>query len=275
MNRAYFCFLTIFLLILGVVLLSSRMALAQNTNTNAEKPKSNEQNQNSNQSVGSGSGIGTGLGSGRVGNTGGGGSGGGGDNDYTRIFKSSEVTQKALITSKAQPEYTDEARKNGVEGVVRIQLVLSASGAVTNVRVIKSLPFGLTEKAIAAARRIQFVQAKKDGKDVSQYVTVEYNFAILYKDDDKDIETKAEITDKPEAEYTNEARDNKIEGKVILEVVLSPVTGIKVLEVKKGLPFGLTEKAIEATKMIKFNAAVHRSGRQVSQVATVEYVFKL
>jgi outer membrane biosynthesis protein TonB len=36
----------------------------------------------------------------------------------------------------------------------------------------------LTEKAIAAARRIQFSPAMKDGRAVSQYIRVEYNFNI-------------------------------------------------------------------------------------------------
>ncbi len=136
---------------------------------------------------GVGPGDGAGVGPGRGGNTGGGdrqdggggpGGGGGGDTDYNRNFKQSEVSQKAKITFNPQPEYTEEARKNQVQGVVRVQAVLTASGGVSNIRAIGGLPYGLTEKALAAARRIQFVPAKKDGRNVSQYVTLEYNFRI-------------------------------------------------------------------------------------------------
>lgn len=136
---------------------------------------------------GVGSGEGGGVGPGRGGNTGGGdrheggggpGGGGGGDTDYNKVFKPNEVTSKARILSKPSPEYTEEARKNQVTGTVTLQLVFSSSGAVTNIRTINGLPYGLTEKAIAAARRIQFSPAMKDGRAVSQYIRVEYNFNI-------------------------------------------------------------------------------------------------
>jgi TonB family protein len=65
-----------------------------------------------------------------------------------------------------------------VTGTVTLQMVFSSSGGVTNIRTISGLPYGLTEKAIAAARRISFSPAMKDGRPVSQYIRVEYNFNI-------------------------------------------------------------------------------------------------
>ena len=88
------------------------------------------------------------------------------------------MTTKARIIAKPTPEYTEEARKNQVTGTVVLQMVLSSSGGVTNIRTVSGLPFGLTEKAISAARRIQFTPATKEGRPVSQYIRVEYNFNI-------------------------------------------------------------------------------------------------
>jgi TonB family protein len=65
-----------------------------------------------------------------------------------------------------------------VTGLVRLRAIFSSSGEVTNITVIKGLPSGLTEKAIAAARQIRFQPALKDGHVVSQWVTLEYNFNI-------------------------------------------------------------------------------------------------
>jgi TonB family protein len=137
---------------------------------------------------GVGSGDGGGLGPGRGGNTGGGdrneggggpgGGGGGAPVDYNRTFQPREVTAKAVIISKPEPGFTEEARKNNVTGLVRLRAVLSSGGAVQNISVIKGLPDGLTEKAIAAARGIKFRPAQKDGRTVSQWVTLEYNFNI-------------------------------------------------------------------------------------------------
>jgi TonB family protein len=135
---------------------------------------------------GIGSGDGGGLGPGRGGNTGGGdrregggGPGGGGDGiDYTRPFPANQVTRKAVITFRPEPNFTEEARKNNVTGVVRLRAVLAASGGVSNISVLKGLPDGLTERAIAAAKQIRFTPAQKDGRSVSQWVVIEYNFNI-------------------------------------------------------------------------------------------------
>ena len=136
---------------------------------------------------GVGSGEGGGVGPGRGGNTGGGdrndggggpGGGGGGGVDYNRTFAAKEVTRKAIITGKPEPLYTEEARKNQVTGTVRLRLVLGASGSVSNISPVSRLPDGLTEKAIEAARRISFQPAEKDGRKVSQWIVIEYNFNI-------------------------------------------------------------------------------------------------
>lgn len=93
-------------------------------------------------------------------------------------YRSTEMAKKAIIVFKPEPGYTEEARRNNTSGVVRLRAVLSSSGAVTNLTVMKDLPDGLTEKAVSAARRILFFPAIKDGRRVSQYVVLEYTFHI-------------------------------------------------------------------------------------------------
>ncbi|GEM_PF-2051444 len=97
-------------------------------------------------------------------------------NTEEKIYKTSEVTQKARILETPKPSYTEAAYKNQIKGVVRISIVLRAEGTVTNIKVIEGLPFGLSERAILAAKQIKFVPAQIDGKPVSQYVTLEYDF---------------------------------------------------------------------------------------------------
>jgi len=135
---------------------------------------------------GIGPGDGGGLGPGRGGNVGGGDrndggggpGGGGGGTDYNRTFKASEVGSKARVLSKPEPQYTEDARKNQITGTVALIAVFSASGQVTNIRTVSGLPNGLTERAISAARMIKFAPAVKDGRTVSQWVRIEYNFNL-------------------------------------------------------------------------------------------------
>jgi len=98
--------------------------------------------------------------------------------DYNRIFRSSEVTSRARVLDKPEPQYTEVARKNQVTGTVVLRVVFSSSGQVTNISVIRGLPDGLSERAIAAARQIRFVPAMKDGRAVSMWMELEYNFNL-------------------------------------------------------------------------------------------------
>ncbi|HEX8632638.1 MAG TPA: energy transducer TonB [Pyrinomonadaceae bacterium] len=95
-----------------------------------------------------------------------------------RIYKAGETTRKAAAVSRPEPLYTKEARHNQVTGTVRLRFVASANGKVTNIVAITMLPDGLTENAILAASHVKFIPAVLDGRRVSQYVTIEYNFNI-------------------------------------------------------------------------------------------------
>lgn len=94
------------------------------------------------------------------------------------VFRPSEVLVRATILAKPEPGYSEDARRKNVSGTVRLRAVLAADGRVRNIAVVRSLPDGLTEMCVRAARQIKFKPAFKDGHDVSQYVTLEYNFNI-------------------------------------------------------------------------------------------------
>ncbi len=143
---------------------------------------------------GQGSGVGTGQGSGRgTGNGSGNGSGsgsglgngnGGGTGDGTGgsppppPARPVGVTQGIKIISKPRPGYTDAARQNNVQGTVILRVTFLASGQIGSISAVKGLPNGLTEQAIAAARRISFEPAKRDGVGQSITRQVEYTFSI-------------------------------------------------------------------------------------------------
>lgn len=98
--------------------------------------------------------------------------------DEPFAYAAAAVTTRAQILSKPEPLYTEQARNNGISGTVRLRMVLSFDGRVRNISVVKALGGGLTEMAINAARKIKFTPATKDGRPVSQFVTIEYNFYI-------------------------------------------------------------------------------------------------
>jgi TonB family protein len=138
--------------------------------------------------TGIGEGSGPGFGPGQGGNIGGGprGPGGGGiggsqgsnPEDPDRVYPAPQVTERARVLAKPEPQYTEDARRNQITGSVVLRVVFSRTGEVTNIRAIHALPFGLTERAIAAARQIRFRPATKDGRLVNVYMQLEYNFNL-------------------------------------------------------------------------------------------------
>lgn len=99
-------------------------------------------------------------------------------NPLPEVFKARDVTQKVRVTGKPEPQYTEPARKAGVTGTVILQAIFSADGQVSHIKVIRALGYGLTTQAVKAARRIKFEPANKDGRPVSMFMMLEYNFNL-------------------------------------------------------------------------------------------------
>ena len=137
---------------------------------------------------GIGEGSGPGFGPGKDGNIGGGqkqlgccGPGGSHDSnafDPDRVYPAPQVSERARVIAKPEPQYTEEARRNAVSGTVVLRVVFARTGEVTNIRAVQSLPFGLTERAIAAARLIRFRPAMREGQPVNVFMQLEYNFNL-------------------------------------------------------------------------------------------------
>jgi TonB family protein len=95
-----------------------------------------------------------------------------------KIFTGKEIDTMARLIKKPEPNYTEDARRNAIAGTVVLKAVFSATGKVTNIRVVSGLPYGLTERAIAVAKKIEFIPSMKDGKYVSMWMQLEYNFSL-------------------------------------------------------------------------------------------------
>jgi TonB family protein len=89
-----------------------------------------------------------------------------------------QVERRAVIVMKPNPAYTEQARQSRTSGTVVLRVLFSSDGSVGNIRAITELPNGLTDSAIEAVKKVKFVPAMKDGKFVSMWMQLEYNFNI-------------------------------------------------------------------------------------------------
>ena len=105
---------------------------------------------------------------------------------YTSALPSSAVPSSPVTTvdrrpvrlNNPRPLYNEEARKNKVQGVVRVKVLIAADGEVKQVKVISGLPDGLNEEAIICAHKIRFQPATKDGQPVAFWQVIDITFQL-------------------------------------------------------------------------------------------------
>ena len=129
--------------------------------------------------MGDGSGGGMGPGNGRGVGPGNGYNMGGGD---PRLGGGSggpatNVDQQPILLNNPVPRYTEEARKNKIQGTVTARVLIGADGSVKQVKIVRGLPDGLDEQAIQAAYQLRFRAAMKSGQPVAFWknVLIEFN----------------------------------------------------------------------------------------------------
>jgi protein TonB len=87
-------------------------------------------------------------------------------------------TKPLQITSKPRALYTELATKNCIQGTIILKITFFSNGQVGKIKVVKGLPFGLSEQAVEAAKRIKFEPAMKSGKPINVTEKVKYPFTI-------------------------------------------------------------------------------------------------
>lgn len=83
-----------------------------------------------------------------------------------------------IAVTRVEPVYTDVARKARIEGTVIIETIIDRDGNVTDARILKGLPLGLDQSALAAVKRWKFQPGKLNGQPVPVIFTLTVNFRV-------------------------------------------------------------------------------------------------
>ena len=224
-----------------------------------------------------------------------------------RVYKPGDGVSAPVVVKEVKPQYTAEAMRARVQGVVTLECVVQPDGAVGEARVTKALNPGLDEEAIKAVRQWRFKPGRKEGKAVPVRVTLEVTFTLrdtpaaggaakppLFPigpltpgGTGARSQPEAPLVYKPGAgvsapvlvrevkpKYTAEAKDAKIQGVVTLECVVQPDGTIGDVNVTKPLDAGLDEEAIKAVKQWRFEPG-KKDGKPVPVLITLEMTFTL
>lgn len=88
------------------------------------------------------------------------------------------VGTKPVPLNQPVPDYTDAAKRNGVEGTVRLRVLIGPDGLVKQARLIRGLPDGLNEEALRAAFKLKFKPAMVNGQPVNFWAPVDVEFRL-------------------------------------------------------------------------------------------------
>ncbi|MGB8258955.1 MAG: energy transducer TonB [Terracidiphilus sp.] len=83
-----------------------------------------------------------------------------------------------IVTHMVNAEYSEDARRRKIQGVVMVSALVSTEGVPTDLRVERSLGYGLDESALGCVSQYEFKPATKDGVPVAARITVEVNFRL-------------------------------------------------------------------------------------------------
>ncbi len=195
------------------------------------------------------------------------------------------VTAPTLV-SKVEPAYTEQARAAGLQGTVVLYIEVDPTGRAYNIRVQRSLGLGLDETAIEAVRQWRFTPGKKDGKPVTVAATIEVNFRSqqfasgetivnsIQTSRTDGLTTPPKLIRKVEPEYTEQARQARYQGAVVLAIEVGADGVPRNIRVQRSLGMGLDEKAVEAVSRWVFQPAM-KDSQPVTAASTIEVNFRL
>ncbi|HSW37931.1 MAG TPA: energy transducer TonB [Acidobacteriota bacterium] len=127
--------------------------------------------------TGVGSGTGPGVGPGSGGGMGGG--SGGGIGSGVGPYVAGSGVRPPVAISKPEPLYTEEARKERIQGIVLLQGIVRKDGSIDSFKVLRGLGYGLDESAInMIATRWRFQPGTKNGVPVDVQINIEISFRM-------------------------------------------------------------------------------------------------
>ena len=96
-----------------------------------------------------------------------------------RIVPAASVTQAPVFRRRVLPEITDEIRRSGISGTVRVRVLVDIDGKVKEAIAQNDLGFGTAEAAVAACLQMEFAPARIGEQLVAVWITIPVRFERL------------------------------------------------------------------------------------------------
>ena len=186
------------------------------------------------------------------------------------------VVTKLELLKKVEPQYPPLAKRSRVQGVVRLNAVIGKDGTVQKLTLIEGNPL-LVPAAIDAAKQWIYKPPVLNGESGTVTTEIKLNFTLSPSGSEEvppgSISPPAIVT-KREPQYTQEAIDAKLEGTILIRLIVGADGVPQDVQVVRGLGLGLDEQAVEAVRNWRFKPGM-KDGKPVPVQVQVQVNFRL
>lgn len=180
-----------------------------------------------------------------------------------------KFVQDLKLNKFSGKQYT--LRLSGYDGVVNFYLTSD------HVYSIQAVGADASNPAVQKFLDSFTLGSKPDAKDIglgarsaSEATSSDQDNELVYKG--SEVTRPLVVVHRLEAQHTKESAKNNVSGTVFLRAIFRASGKVTDIRVQSGLPFGLTESAIETVRKIYFIPAV-KDGRHVSQQIEIQVNF--
>lgn len=94
------------------------------------------------------------------------------------VVRLDEVSNSPKLIKRVNPKYPEEARKEGIQGIVLLEVLVDREGKVSRVKILKSESSVLNKPAVIAVKQWVYEPYILDGKSTSVLFTVTIRFKL-------------------------------------------------------------------------------------------------
>lgn len=94
------------------------------------------------------------------------------------VYRGSDMVAPAPLF-RMEPEYSEEARKAKIEGVIGLTLIVEPDGKVSDIRIVRTLGMGLEEQAIGTVMQWRFKPGTRGSQPIRVFAQISVSFRLL------------------------------------------------------------------------------------------------
>jgi TonB family protein len=187
--------------------------------------------------------------------------------------------QAAILIKRVEPEYPNDAKAAGIQGTVRFTALIGKDGTLRNLQLLSGHPM-LVQAATDAVKQWVYQPTSIDGEAIEVQTQIEVNFRLEAPATPAGVYrigngvSAPRVASKREPEYAEAARIARLEGTVVVSLVVGDDGAPKNVRVLKSVGLGLDEKAADAVSAWRFTPG-QKEGNPVPVMASIEVNFRL